>query len=258
MESLPSYQSCNDDDDVTLEDSPLMTSSLTSRRRHKPTWNRSAFVWMVVLSVTLVALYPLIPSRDEMELASEYNLSFWTGARQIRSAQATANQARLAMMLFDGSSPDFTKVIKKISKDNGAEGYVEPPKGCEATVLIVRHCEKGSIREHCAYIGYERSVYLASLFGDGNERWPVPSYIFAEGPGSRRNKRKMNFREIETVGPLSEKVGVDVDDSYSTKSVNKLSREILTFLQTGQLYVLGITAVSQVFCASQLAFCRPR
>lgn len=63
-----------------------------------------------------------------------------------------------------------------------------------------------------SHTGYERSVYLATLFGDGNERWPSPSYIFAESPGFRSAKMKMNFREIETVGPVAQKAGVPVDD----------------------------------------------
>lgn len=110
-----------------------------------------------------------------------------------------------------------------------------PPEGCEATVLLLRHCEKNDIREHCDLIGYERSVYLASLFGDGDERWPTPSFLYAEGPGARSNPHKLNFREIETIGPLAHKTGVTVSSVYTSKTVNHLANELLTLLQSGAL-----------------------
>jgi len=108
--------------------------------------------------------------------------------------------------------------------------------GCEGTIMIMRHCEKGSIREHCNYLGYERSVYLASLFGHGPEyRWPEPSYLVAENPGDRRNPKKKNFREVETILPLGDKFNLTVDDSYSTLDTNKLARKIQGMLRSGEL-----------------------
>jgi hypothetical protein len=50
------------------------------------------------------------------------------------------------------------------------------------------------------------------LFGDDDShvstrsRYPLPSYIFAESPIARHSQHKMNFREVETVGPLVAKV----------------------------------------------------
>ena len=99
----------------------------------------------------------------------------------------------------------------------------------------MRHCEKANLREHCDYIGLERSVYLASLFGDGDERWPAPSYIFAEGPGGRHSANKRNYREIETVGPLSRKTGVQVDASYDTLTRGDLVNHVATLLKSGEL-----------------------
>lgn len=99
----------------------------------------------------------------------------------------------------------------------------------------ITDCEKGNVKEHCSYLGYERSVYFATLFGNGHERWPAPSYIFALAPGGRHNKNRMNFREIELVGPLARKCNVTIDASHDVSKVNDLAREILTFLQTGAL-----------------------
>jgi hypothetical protein len=96
-------------------------------------------------------------------------------------------------------------------------------------------CEKGNIREHCDYVGFERSVYLATLFGHGSERWPAPSFIFAQGPGNRHTRNKLNFRELETIGPLSKKLGVSVDYSYNDDTINDLALEILSYLQSGAM-----------------------
>jgi len=105
----------------------------------------------------------------------------------------------------------------------------------EHSLLLHSDCEKGNIREHCSYAGYERSVYLATLFGDKGERWPAPSYIFALRAGARHGRHKMNFREIETVGPLAEKLNVPIDDSHTVHHTNRLAEHILTFLQTSEM-----------------------
>ena len=107
--------------------------------------------------------------------------------------------------------------------------------GCEGTVVIVRHCEKSNIREHCSYMGYERSVFLATLFGDKEERWPKPSYIYAERPGGRSNPDKHNYREIETLLPLADKVKLTIDASYSTESTSDLAKVILGKLASGEM-----------------------
>ncbi|EEC47495.1 predicted protein [Phaeodactylum tricornutum CCAP 1055/1] len=173
-----------------------------------------------------------IPTAREAALAESLEVPLWGNVRKIRDAQNLADHYQKSLLLQSGQ---MKHVLKKIEKKGSIDDYAKPPEGCEATVVIVRHCEKGNIREHCNYAGYERSVYLSTLFGDAGERWPAPSFIFAMSPGGRHKKRKMNFREIETVGPLSDKIGVPVDYSYSEKTVNKMAAEILTFLQTGAL-----------------------
>jgi hypothetical protein len=112
-----------------------------------------------------------MPSEEEMSLAHENDVSILTGGLQ---------QMRSAQFIADSSFLTGHKHHKKIFTE----------------VVIIRHCEKGSIREHCSYPGFERSVYLATLFGDDGERWPAPSQIFALSPGRHK---KMNFREMELV-----------------------------------------------------------
>ena len=45
----------------------------------------------------------------------------------------------------------------------------------------------------------------------------------------------MNFREIETVGPLAEKSNVTIDDSYTIHHAKQLADNIHTFLRTGEM-----------------------
>jgi hypothetical protein len=81
---------------------------------------------------------------------------------------------------------------------------------CTIASRSTTDCEKGNIREHCDYVGFERSV-------------------------DRHTPEKLNFREIETIGPLSKKLGVSVDYTYSDESINELAAEILKYLQTGEM-----------------------
>jgi hypothetical protein len=211
---LTSYQNTADAEEARLLVADVRTDA--AGRRHRPSWRHRFAVVVTALTVSLLLALPclLVPTDHEMRLADRYGLNPWISARPIRQAQSLADASRLTFL----SASDFEeltshKVLRQIETKGSTAHYMEPPAdGCEATVVILRHCEKGDIREHCDYMGYERSVYLATIFGDNQERWPAPSYIFAEGPGQRHNKKKMNFREIETVGPLSEKVGVLVDD----------------------------------------------
>jgi hypothetical protein len=168
---------------------------------------------LAAASAALLLCY-IIPTSRELRLAGDYDLS-WLDLPRLRAAQSLALESA-SFLNADAAWEDGRTVVHKITRDKSASSsrsYMNPPEGCESTVVIIRHCEKGSVREHCAHIGFERAVYLATQFGfDKSERWPAPSFIFAEGPGQRRSQRKMNFREMETVGPLADKVGVKVDD----------------------------------------------
>jgi hypothetical protein len=115
------------------------------------------------------------------------------------------------------------------------EGHKEPPEGCEATVMLVRHCEKSDRKANCDYVGFERSVYLATLFGNHEERWPSPSYIFALHPGHRSNPKKRNFREIQTVLPVAEKFELDVDANYTIEDKSGLARAIMSKMNNGDM-----------------------
>jgi len=85
-------------------------------------------------------------------------------------------------------------------------------KGCESTMLIIRHCEKQGPSEtdhngnfHCSYLGQERSYFLTTLF---ETRWPAPSQLFALTP---ERGDHLNFREYETLYQLSIKTGISIE-----------------------------------------------
>jgi hypothetical protein len=200
MEAHPSYQSQSSDHDT--ERSPLIvTAQPSSSGRRTPRSMRWIVPVIALMGALLYVSTSFIPTEEEMDLAREFETSFLS----IRSAQLLADSSIL-------NRPDTRSLHKHFLE----KVYPDPEEGCEATVILVRHCEKGSVREHCSYPGYERSVYLASLFGDDNERWPAPSAIFAENP--HRHKNKMNFREIELVGPTSEKL----NGAYSTSFLERM------------------------------------
>jgi hypothetical protein len=104
------------------------------------------------------------------------------------------------------------------------------PKQCEATVLVIRHCDKLEIYHestndntavtstsndyadmpmrskkhpdrHCSSVGYERAKYLATLFGSTSEfRYPIPKFLYALSP---QRDKYLNYREWETLYPLA-------------------------------------------------------
>jgi len=118
----------------------------------------------------------------------------------------------------------------------GGKSQPPPPEGCRATVILLRHCEKGSIREHCNAIGFERAKYIATLFGDDPKaRWPAPSYLFATAPGQRNNDKVHNWREVETLQPLSNKTGVEIDDHYGIQNEKQFAKHIFNLLRSGAM-----------------------
>lgn len=132
-----------------------------------------------------------------------------------------------------------------------------PPNGCTTTLLLIRHCEKLGLttdengNEHCSYLGFQRADYLATLFEDPKEedhdennqvndddkkmmmmkkrmmaRYPTPSYLFAL---TTERKRHSNYREFETLIPLSRKIHVNVTmaehPDFAKDFLNLLYRE---------------------------------
>lgn len=142
-----------------------------------------------------------------------------------------------AQTIADHSRESFLDSTKShsASKVHHSEIKKKVQSGCEASVVIVRHCEKSYIREHCSYAGYERAVFLATLFGNQKERWPMPSYLYAENPSGRKNPKKKNLREIETLLPVADKSKVTIDSTHSTTSTSDLAKELFGKISSGEM-----------------------
>lgn len=158
-------------------------------------------------------------------------------------AQAYAKK-KFNEYLFDPSKEaeefyrNSTNVALLASKGNGTEEVppVPPKVGCTATIMLIRHCEAGVAREHCGYMGSLRSEFIATLFGNSaNDRWPAPDFIFAMAEGERHNKYVKNWREIETVIPLSEKVNVSINEDFGFPEKKKLVKHIYNMLRSGEM-----------------------
>jgi len=129
------------------------------------------------------------------------------------------------------------------------------PNGCESTVLIMRHCEDlgGHIKyddgsSHCSYLGFQRSMYLASLFGnatgddddddddddngghhDHPARWPLPTKLFGMW-----NRKGTNQRQYELLKPLSDKSGVPIQMVPFDTASQDVRTEMFNVLSRGQ------------------------
>jgi hypothetical protein len=117
-------------------------------------------------------------------------------------------------------------------------------KGCESTLVMLRHCEKDGPNTadsqgnmHCSYVGLERSHYIASLFGpDVADRWPLPHHLFALAPDRIGH---LNFREYETLHPLSRKAGVETELAHHPA----FAAQYLDMLVSDDNYVCGKVSV---------------
>ena len=116
------------------------------------------------------------------------------------------------------------------------------PTGCETTLILMRHCEKSGPHvedsqgnQHCSYLGLERAHYLATLFGS-DARWPMPSHLFALIPDRKGHR---NFREYETLQPLSHKAAVMTE----LVPANELAELYLELLLTSDDFMCGKVAV---------------
>lgn len=116
------------------------------------------------------------------------------------------------------------------------------PVGCESTLLLIRHCEDlgGHVRyedgsSHCSYLGFQRSMYLATLFGAPHQnashagRWPLPSKLYGLWNHDGTNKR-----QYEVLRPLSDKSGVKIQMFDFESAPEELRDNMFHLLSSGQ------------------------
>lgn len=189
--------------------------------------NRKALKWWTIFMCSIFVTSIFLNFQVETD-----SLTASINKRNKRSSGSDLAKHMLTKYLNHERNPDPDHYFlgKSESKTN------DLPVGCQATTIIIRHCEKGDIREHCSPLGFQRADYLASLFGnDEQSRWPSPSYLFALSPGDRNNDKVHNYREIETITPLSKKINVEIDDSYGIDQSEELAKRVLKMLDDNLL-----------------------
>jgi len=82
------------------------------------------------------------------------------------------------------------------------------PDQCRVVLNVIRHCEKPqSLRSdngHCSAKGYERVEFIRQAWGRDGGRYATPDVMVARAPTGHHHV----FREVETLGPLADDVGV--------------------------------------------------
>jgi len=210
-----------------MEDKDGTTTKTTEWFQHPRV--RTCYVLAVLLALTTVLL--LTSGILDTEWLGRLSI---LGIRGMR-AQGIAD-ASLIKTEIQGRSIYLGNSHNDPLHDGDYVGGKEPDNGCETTIMLIRHCEKGDLRSHCNYLGFERAAFLASQFGDSHEeRWPAPSEIYAlKSVGRGQSGRHENFREIETVQFLAKKLHMTVDESYDTYNRKALARKILVSILNGE------------------------
>lgn len=153
----------------------------------------------------------------------------------VRSESATAISDEEPSLSRDQQQQRAQIALDRLNRQD--HGNLHP--GCESTMLVIRHCEKvgpnvddKSGNKHCSYLGFERAAFLATLFGNASiSRWPTPSRLYALY--SKRDTY-INYREWETLLPVSKKAGVDI--AFVEENADRFASErYLPDLQSGDL-----------------------
>lgn len=188
---------------------------------------------ILTLAVCFIIVGNLIAGSEFLEHVLELGISGLQAQRRANLVQSKV----FAPVLQLSPSPSLIEPIKpkKVSDKSSSYTDEDAQYGCESTIMIIRHCEKGSLPSHCSFLGYERSVFLAEQFGrETTDRWPAPSQIYAMSAGGRK-KGNTNFREVETVQPLSRKIGVPINSDYSVKHTSQLAKKLLGQILDGEM-----------------------
>ena len=114
-------------------------------------------------------------------------------------------QTRHPSVVLNQSSFIDTKSLPRLGS---VKNRLVLPPTCprSSVVLLVRHCEDGTterlsdLSRHCNPLGFQRSEYLATLFGS---RWPQPSHLY----GLAKSK---NMKQYETLVPLANRTGLGI------------------------------------------------
>jgi hypothetical protein len=176
-------------------------------------------------TATNTKTYPYNTDGDDPDAIQK---GYSTGSDTIQQQQQQIANEALENLNTVHNSNDYS------SNNTVNDLYNDQP--CETTVLVFRHCDKDGPQDsesttarntfkgrdrHCNEIGFERAQYITTLFGRNNStRYPVPKYLFTLS--SKRHTHD-NYREYETLLPLSQKINVSIqsvdaaDDAFASQ-----------------------------------------
>lgn len=244
----------NDDDGQDEERMPLTTSAsrefAISKNRHCSSCSLMRWSVIVTLVITSVVLKMAVTGHFHADQKKKHQASPKTDKGSSRPTIDNTIKTRPDIVYhgdFTDDDGNMSAEAKRAQANADARlarlnhehttAVVNPTADlplCEATILIMRHCEKtgddhqdSAGNEHCTYLGHQRAAYLATLFDHPGHhqhnhstiststtaslsfarRWPAPVKLFAY---KIQRKHGLNFREWETLLPLSDSVGVNI------------------------------------------------
>jgi broad specificity phosphatase PhoE len=97
--------------------------------------------------------------------------------------------------------------------------------GAPAEVLIIRHAEKPDNGPHLSPIGQQRAQALVGFFTSNPSvlEHGTPVAIYAAKP----EKHDGSLRPMETIAPLAQELGLEVNSDFSKDEFKDLANEIL-------------------------------
>lgn len=94
-----------------------------------------------------------------------------------------------------------------------------------AQVILIRHAEKPAEGAELSPQGFRRADALVKFFqtNPAVKRYGLPVAIYAAAPKNEDS----SVRSIQTVTPLSQAIGVRVDDRFTRGQTNKIVRDLM-------------------------------
>jgi hypothetical protein len=218
---------------------------LTSQKRKRNLLVMSLLAVFLALICGGLTLWWTLRVREEHQAAAvhAYNDQA-TATTTVSTASLDDDNVRPSIAARSVAQNVASSALDALNRLGSSTTRLDGPKdGCECTLLVLRHCEKlasddddedgfGKTKKdkHCSYLGYERAAFIPTLFETHDNRttgtsetehhvgaaaplrrrrWPAPSRLYALT--TQRHNGRSNYREWETIAPLSKSVGVDIE-----------------------------------------------
>jgi len=114
----------------------------------------------------------------------------------------------------------------------GTVALAQPP----ATILLIRHAEKPASGMDLSPAGFERAKLIPILFGGAGAalpHLPRPDFLFATHISKNSN------REVETITPLSQVLGLPISHEIDDKDFATLATQLLSGKYAGKVVLVA-------------------